>query len=318
MSNSRLLDIRNLKKYFKLKRNRVLHAVDDISFHINEGETLGLVGESGCGKSTVARTVTKVYEPDGGQILFDGTEITNLSERQFLPQRKKMQMIFQDPYSSLNGRMTVKEILCEPLEAHNYPKKAMDDLVYEYLEKVRLKKEHINRYPHEFSGGQRQRIGIARALILNPKLIICDEAISALDVSIQAQIVNLLKELQQSFHLSYLFIAHDLMMIKYISDRIGVMYLGKLVELCSSKEIYANPLHPYTELLLSAMPIPDPLLSKGREAHLSELEVPSPVNPSPGCRFYSRCQKKMAICKTVTPDLIEISAGHWGACHIYS
>ena len=318
-----LLEVKGLKKYFHLGKKmfshneKVLKAVDDISFFIRRGETLGLVGESGCGKSTTGRTILKLYEPTGGQILFNGTDITNLTQKEMLPYRKRMQMIFQDPYASLNTRMTVTDIIGEGIDTHKlYTGKERQERIYDLLHRVDLKREHANRYPHEFSGGQRQRIGIARALAVEPELIICDEPISALDVSIQAQVVNMLEDLQDEMGLTYLFIAHDLSMVKHISDRIGVMYLGQLAEVCESEELYAHPLHPYTQALLSAIPIPDPRKTRSQKRIVLQGDVTSPINPKNNCRFASRCPKCQEICKQQAPEMREISPGHFVACHM--
>jgi len=313
-----LLKVVNLKKYFSIKHGfgKVSHikAVDDVSFHINKGETLGLVGESGCGKSTTGRTILRLYEPTSGKIIFNGEDIT---KGNMLKYRKHMQMIFQDPYASLNPRMTVGDIIGEPLEIHGIAQgKEKKERVQELLKLVGLNSEHANRYPHEFSGGQRQRIGIARALAVEPEFIVCDEPISALDVSIQAQIVNMLEDLQKEFKLTYLFIAHDLSMVKHISSRVGVMYLGKLVELSTSNELYEKPLHPYTQALLSAIPIPDPNVSKSRTRIILEGDVPSPLNPPSGCRFRTRCKYAHDRCKEEEPKLVEVSSGHYVACHL--
>ncbi|MEZ0536258.1 ABC transporter ATP-binding protein [Caldicellulosiruptoraceae bacterium PP1] len=313
-----LLRIVNLKKYFPVKMGignvQYVKAVDDVSFHINKGETLGLVGESGCGKSTTGRTIIRLYEPTSGQIIFKGEDIT---KKDMLKYRKSMQMIFQDPYASLNPRMTVGDIVGEPLEIHNIAiGKEKKERVQELLRLVGLNSEHANRYPHEFSGGQRQRIGIARALAVEPEFIICDEPISALDVSIQAQIVNMLEDLQKEFKLTYLFIAHDLSMVKHISNRVGVMYLGKLVELAESNELYDNPQHPYTQALLSAIPIPDPAVSKSRSRIILEGDVPSPINPPSGCHFRTRCKYAHKRCQEEEPKLKEVSKGHYVACHL--
>lgn len=315
-----LVQVRGLKKYFRVKNDlfqpkNYLKAVDDVSFDIYEGETFGLVGESGCGKSTLGRTLLRLYEPTGGEIIFNGEDITKVSEKGMLKHRKDMQMIFQDPYASLNTRMTIAEIIGEGMEVHtNYQGEAKMKRIYELLERVGLKREHANRYPHEFSGGQRQRVGIARALAIEPKFIVCDEPISALDVSIQAQVVNMLEELQEEFGLTYLFIAHDLSMVRHISDRIGVMYLGKLMELTTSDELYDNPLHPYAQALLSAIPIPDPRADKSQRIML-EGELKSPINTKPGCLFCSRCRYKRDECETKTPELKEVLPGHFVACH---
>ncbi|MBN2259412.1 MAG: dipeptide ABC transporter ATP-binding protein [Clostridiales bacterium] len=322
-NNEILIEVKNLKKYFEVNKGffgrskEYVQAVDDISFFIRKGETLGLVGESGCGKSTTGRTLIKLYEPTGGEIIFDGVNISELSENQMKPYRKKMQMIFQDPYASLNSRMTVGDIIGESLDIHNI---ATGDKrqarIFDLLNRVGLSKDHASRYPHEFSGGQRQRIGIARALAVDPEFIICDEPISALDVSIQAQVVNMLEDLQKDFGLTYLFIAHDLSMVKHISDRIGVMYLGKMVELTDSKELYANPEHPYTQALLSAIPIPDPEVTKNSQRIILEGDVPSPINPPSGCRFRTRCQYAMERCALEEPAMREVTDGHYVSCHL--
>ncbi|AZT90891.1 dipeptide ABC transporter ATP-binding protein [Caldicellulosiruptor changbaiensis] len=313
-----LIEIKNLKKYFPVRsgfgKKAYIKAVDDVSFFIKKGETLGLVGESGCGKSTTGRTIIRLYEPTSGQIIFKGEDIT---KKDMLPYRKYMQMIFQDPYASLNPRMTVGDIIGEPLEIHNIAKgNEKKERVQELLRLVGLNSEHASRYPHEFSGGQRQRIGIARALAVEPEFIICDEPISALDVSIQAQIVNMLEDLQQELGLTYLFIAHDLSMVKHISSRVGVMYLGKLVELASSNELYEKPLHPYTQALLSAIPIPDPKISRERTRIILEGDVPSPLNPPTGCRFRTRCKYAFDRCKEEEPEFKDVGSGHYVACHL--
>ncbi len=319
-----LLEIVDLKKYFDIshsilkKNKKILTAVDGLNFFIRRGETLGLVGESGCGKTTTGRTIIKLYEPTDGKIIFDGKDITNLSTKEMLPYRKRMQMIFQDPYASLNGRMTVTDIVGEGIDTHKlYEGKERQERIYSLLHKVGLKSEHANRYPHEFSGGQRQRIGIARALAVEPELIICDEPISALDVSIQAQVVNMLEDLQDEFDLTYLFIAHDLSMVKHISDRIGVMYLGVMMELCESDTLYDRPLHPYTQALLSAIPIPDPKITRSQKRIILEGDVKSPINPPEGCRFSSRCRFCKEICEQKTPVIEEAEPGHYIACHRY-
>lgn len=320
--NDIVLQVDNLKKYFPIrgKKKQMVHAVDGVSFHIRRGKTLGLVGESGCGKSSCARTIIRIHKPDSGKIRVNGSEISKLNQKELLPHRKQMQMIFQDPYSSLNARMTVRDILAEPLIAHKITtnKSEQDDLIYEMLNKVGLSSEHAGRYPHEFSGGQRQRVGIARAFILKPKLIICDEPISALDVSIQAQIVNMLSDFQKELHLSYLFIAHDLSMVRYISDDVGVMYLGKLVELCNTDEIYKNPLHPYTRGLLSSIPIPDPAMRTLESEGGIQGDLPSPIHLPEGCRFHNRCPKAMDICQQKEPELVEYLPEHKVACHLFS
>ncbi len=320
MSNESMLEVKNLTKHYKVGSGKqVVHAVDDVSFQLAKGKTLGLVGESGCGKSSCARTIIRIYEPTSGQIILGGQDISTLNQKQLKPIRKKMQMIFQDPYASLNARMTVRDIIAEPLIAHNVVKRKEDanEYVYPMLERVGLTKEHANRYAHEFSGGQRQRVGIARALVLQPELVICDEPISALDVSIQAQVINLLRDYQEEQGLSYLFIAHDLSMVRYVSDDVGVMYLGNLVELCESKEIYKNPLHPYTKGLLGGVPIPNPKLARQKEASSIEGDLPSPIHPPSGCRFHTRCIHKMGICTEELPVLKEVSPGHCVACHLY-
>lgn len=321
--NNTLLQLNGLKKYFEIgnsffKKNRqYLTAVDDVTFNIKKGETFGLVGESGCGKSTLGRTIIKLYKPTGGNIIFDGDDISNISEKEMMKYRKRIQMIFQDPYASLNTRMTVSEIIGEGIVTHNLLKgKEKQERIHELLNTVGLKREHASRYPHEFSGGQRQRIGIARALAVEPDLIICDEPISALDVSIQAQVVNMLEDLQNKMGLTYLFIAHDLSMVKHISDRIGVMYLGKMMETCESNELYKKPLHPYTQALLSSIPIPDPVLNKKNKRIILQGDVKSPINPPEGCRFHSRCRFCEDICKEVTPELIEVEPDHFVACHL--
>ena len=321
--NQPLLQIAGLKKYFNVSKSLLkskhlyLTAVDDISFSIRRGETFGLVGESGCGKSTLGRTIIRLYEPTGGKIIFDGEDISTISQGKMLKYRKRIQMIFQDPYASLNARMTISEIIGEGIDTHNLCKGTdRQNRIHELLKTVGLKHEHSNRYPHEFSGGQRQRIGIARALAVEPELIICDEPISALDVSIQAQVVNMLEDLQDNMGLTYLFIAHDLSMVKHISDRIGVMYLGKMMEVCESKELYRKPLHPYTQALLSAIPIPDPKLNKANTRIILQGDVKSPINPPEGCRFNSRCRFCQDICKKLTPDLIEVETEHFVACHL--
>lgn len=318
-----LLEVKNLKKYFKvnkgfIKKNvRYVKAVDDISFKIYKGETLGLVGESGCGKSTTGRTLIRLYDPTDGEIIFDGAEIGQMTEQELKPFRKRIQMIFQDPYASLNTRMTVGDIIGEPLDIHGIASgEERQKRIFDLLERVGLNRMHADRYPHEFSGGQRQRIGIARALAVNPDFIICDEPISALDVSIQAQVVNMLEDLQNEFGLTYLFIAHDLSMVKHISDRIGVMYLGKMAEIADSNELYEKPLHPYTQALLSAIPIPDPEATRAKQRVILEGDVPSPINPPSGCRFRTRCIHAMPVCAEIEPELKEIETNHFVACHL--
>jgi oligopeptide transport system ATP-binding protein len=322
--NRPLLEIKNLKKYFTIesggffnRKSGNLTAVDDVTFHINKGETFGLVGESGCGKSTLGRSIVRLYQPTGGNIIYDGEDITNISQHEMMKYRKRLQMIFQDPYASLNSRLTVSEIVGEGIETHNlYTGQEKLDKIYELLTTVGLKKEHASRYPHEFSGGQRQRIGIARALAVEPELVVCDEPISALDVSIQAQVVNMLEDLQDNMGLTYLFIAHDLSMVKHISDRIGVMYLGKMMEITESNELYRKPLHPYTQALLSSIPIPDPKKNKENKRIILQGDVKSPIDPPEGCRFASRCRYVMDICREVTPELREVEPSHFVACHL--
>ncbi|WP_286207153.1 dipeptide ABC transporter ATP-binding protein [Thermomicrobium sp. CFH 73360] len=320
-----LLDVRNLKMYFPLTRGIILQrrvgwvkAVDDISFRIYRGETLGLVGESGCGKSTTGRAILQLYKPTAGQVLFNGVDLTKLPPGEMRKMRRHMQMIFQDPYASLNPRMTVGSIIAEPMQIHKLvPKEQRNQRVQELLEVVGLNPYFANRYPHEFSGGQRQRIGIARALAANPEFIVADEPVSALDVSIQAQIINLLEELQEKFHLTYLFIAHDLSVVRHISDRVAVMYLGKIVELADRNALYDDPLHPYTKALLSAVPIPDPKIEKKRERIILTGDVPSPINPPAGCRFHTRCPYAMDVCAKVEPRFVDQGGGHYVACHLY-
>ncbi|KEF38345.1 oligopeptide/dipeptide ABC transporter, ATP-binding protein [Schinkia azotoformans MEV2011] len=318
--NEKLVEVKNLKKYFKVGKHQVLHAVDNLTFDIYKGETLGLVGESGCGKSTTGRTIIRLYEATAGEVLFEGINVHGKQTKENLKKlNRKMQMIFQDPYASLNPRMTVMDIIAEGIDIHrlaNGPKERKDK-VYELLETVGLDREHANRYPHEFSGGQRQRIGIARALAVEPEFIIADEPISALDVSIQAQVVNLMQNLQEERHLTYLFIAHDLSMVKFISDRIGVMYLGSLIELAESDELYDDPLHPYTQALLSAIPIPDPIVERSRQRIVLQGDLPSPINPPTGCRFHTRCPHAMDVCITHEPKWFEVKEKHWAACHLH-
>jgi len=318
-----LVQVRNLKKYFPIKRGMLqrhvgdVKAVDDVSFDIYKGETLGLVGESGSGKTTVGRTMLRLYEATGGQVIFEGNDLVNLSGGELRRMRRRMQMIFQDPYASLNPRMTVGGIVGEPLEVHGVARrKERRERVQELLRIVGLNPYFVNRYPHEFSGGQRQRIGIARALALNPDLIVCDEPISALDVSIQAQVVNLLEDLQDRLGLTYLFIAHDLSMVRHISDRVAVMYLGKIMELASRDEIYLNPLHPYTVALMSAVPVPDPVVEEERQRIILEGDIPSPSTPPVGCNFSTRCPKAIDICFEAEPEFVEVEPGHFCACHL--
>jgi peptide/nickel transport system ATP-binding protein len=319
MEKQALLQVNNLKKHFHLGKSEILKAVDGITFHIHKGETFGIVGESGCGKSTVGRTIIGLYDRTEGEVIFKGKNIHTMNQKERYAFRRQMQMIFQDPYASLNPRSTVSEIISEPMEAHGMFANKQDQLksVYQLLEDVGLHKEHANRYPHEFSGGQRQRIGIARALALDPEFIIADEPISALDVSVQAQVVNLLKRLQKEKGLTYLFIAHDLAMVKQISDRIGVMYLGHMVELTENDKLYNRPLHPYTRALLSAIPIPDPDVEDKRERIILEGELPSPINPPSGCVFRTRCPMAMDVCALEKPKWKEVHHHHYVACHLY-
>jgi oligopeptide transport system ATP-binding protein len=318
-----LLEVKNLKMHFPVTSGIVfqravahIKAVDDISFQVHQGETLGLVGESGCGKTTTGRCILQLYKPTAGQILFEGQELTKLTTRQMRTMRRQMQVVFQDPFSSLNPRMTAGNIIGEPLIVHGLVKSKAEykDRVAELLQNVGLNPYMADRFPHEFSGGQRQRIGVARALSVDPKFIVCDEPVSALDVSIQAQVINLLEDLQEQFNLTYLFIAHDLSVVRHISDRVAVMYLGRIVEIADRNDIYRNPLHPYTKALLSAVPIPDPIIDAQRERILLSGEVPSPLNPPSGCVFHPRCPIAIDDCSRVVPDLKEVEPGHWAAC----
>jgi oligopeptide/dipeptide ABC transporter ATP-binding protein len=317
-----LVEVQHLKKYFPIRRGILsrevarVHAVDDVTVSVSEGETLGLVGESGCGKSTLGRCIVRLLEPTAGDVIFDGHSIGKLRARALRPLRREMQMIFQDPYASLNPRKRVGTIIGDPMRIHGIgDRKERKEAVEELLKKVGLSPEHYNRFPHEFSGGQRQRIGVARALAQRPKLIVADEPVSALDVSIQAQMVNLLEELQDEFRLTYVFIAHDLGVVRHVSDRIAVMYLGKLVELSPAEELYTRPIMPYTEALLSAVPVPDPDLADKRERIVLEGDVPSPIDPPSGCRFHPRCRYATEICSQVEPPLVEYGNGHLAACH---
>ena len=313
-----LLEVKNLKKYFKIDSKTWLKAVDDVSFGIEEGETLGLVGESGCGKSTLGRTVIGLYPPTDGSILFEGRDITRLTAKERVALTRKMQIIYQDPYACLDPRMTVADIIAEGLDIHGICKgEQRRKRIYELLRLVGMNEEHANRFPHEFSGGQRQRIGIARALAIDPKFIICDEPISALDVSIQAQVVNLLEDLQKQLGLTYLFIAHDISMVAHISDRIAVMYLGAMAELAPSKDIMESPLHPYTKALLSAVPFADPDASRARNRIKLTGDVPSPMSAQTGCKFASRCSQCTKACREEAPTLREVRPGHFVSCHLY-
>lgn len=322
--SDKLLQVEHLKQYFPAggmgKTRKFVKAVDDVSFFVNKGETLGLVGESGCGKTTTGRSILRLYEPTGGKITFDGNvilDVENKVKADMLPYRQKMQMVFQDPYASLDPRMTVGDIVGEAIDIHKLAanKKERHDMIISMLEKVGLNSEHANRYPHEFSGGQRQRVGIARALAVNPQFIVCDEPISALDVSIQAQVVNMFEELQEQMGLTYLFIAHDLSVVKHISDRIGVMYLGKMVELADSYELVARSLHPYTKSLISAIPIADPIKARASKRIVLQGDVPSPLNPPTGCRFRTRCPYADECCAQKEPEWREVEKGHYVACH---
>ena len=316
-----LIEVRNLRMYFPvgtsfLGGRKLLKAVDDVSFDLFPGETFGLVGESGCGKTTVGRSLVRLYRPTGGQILLDGTDIAPLSERDVLPYRRRMQMIFQDPYASLNPRMTVSSIIGEPMRLQGASPDAIDARVRELIEQVGLKKDHLNRYPHEFSGGQRQRIGIARALSTRPEFIVCDEPISALDVSIQAQVINMLEDLQREMGITYLFVSHDLSMVRHISHRVGVMYLGHLVEVANVHDLYADMRHPYTRALLSAVPVADPDLAANANRIILQGDVPTPIDPPSGCPFRTRCRFSEKRCAETRPELREVASGHLVACHL--
>ena len=315
-----MISVRNLKMYFPVggslfEKKKTLKAVDDVSFDLYPGETFGLVGESGCGKTTVGRTIVRLYQPTAGQILLDGTDIAPLNEKEVLPYRSRMQMIFQDPYASLNPRMTVASIVGEPLRYQGMSARDINDRVRELVECVGLKEDHLSRYPHEFSGGQRQRIGIARALASKPDFIVCDEPISALDVSIQAQIINMLEELQARFGMTYLFVSHDLSMVRHISKRVAVMYLGHIVEMAPVNELYANMLHPYTQALMSAVPIADPDAAEKSRRIVLQGDVPQPINPPSGCPFRTRCPYADKACAEQIPELKDMGDGHMVACH---
>lgn len=319
-----LVDVEHLKKYYPINKGffggtkKYVKAVDDISFQIYKGETFGLVGESGCGKSTTGRSIVRLFDVTDGKILFDGHDVAKMSEHQLKPFRKRMQTIFQDPYSSLNPGMTVFELISEPMNIHDsLGEKERKEIIQDLLERVGLKKEHLDRYPHEFSGGQRQRVSIARSLAVKPEFIMCDEPISALDVSVQAQVVNMLEDLQNELGLTYLFIAHDLSMVRHISDRIGVMYLGQLVEVAESNELYDHPAHPYTQALLSSIPIADPKL-RNQKRIMMEGDIPSPLSAIRGCKFQSRCPYVSSRCVEEQPKLVSISPGHQVACHLFS
>jgi len=323
-SRQKLVEIRDLKMWFPIMRGVLrrhvadVKAVDGLNFDVYQGETLGLVGESGCGKSTTGRAILQLYRPTAGSVLFEGQDLIMIKGEDLRKMRRRMQMIFQDPYASLNPRMTVGSIVAEPLEVHNIGTKSERlDRVRELLQVVGLNPYFINRYPHEFSGGQRQRIGVARALAVNPAFIVCDEPISALDVSIQAQVINLLEDLQERFGLTYLFIAHDLSVVRHISNRIAVMYLGKIMELADRDELYRNPMHPYSQALLSAVPIPDPVIEEKRHRIILEGDVPSPVNPPKGCNFCTRCPKALDMCREQEPEFRDYGGGHWVACWLH-
>ncbi|WP_242266902.1 ABC transporter ATP-binding protein [Bacillus cereus group sp. BfR-BA-01518] len=323
MHEENLIEVRNLKKYFLIKKGlfgrktEQLKAVEDLSFTIKKGETFGLVGESGCGKSTTGRSIIRLHDVTSGNVLFDGKDIASLKESELKEYRKRMQIIFQDPYASLNPSMNVFQIISEPMNIHgSYEKEEQKEIILDLLKKVGLKEEHLYRYPHEFSGGQRQRISIARALSVKPDFILCDEPISALDVSVQAQVVNMLQDIQEETGVTYLFIAHDLSMVRHISDRIGVMYLGNIVEIADSEDLYTKPAHPYTQALLSSMPEPDPT-NIGKERIILEGEVPSPLNSPSGCKFRTRCKFATEKCAQEVPKMVEIAKGHEVACHLF-
>ena len=314
-ANNKLIEVKHLKKYFNVGKNKVLHAVDDVSFSIDKGQTLGLVGESGCGKSTLGRLLIRLLPATSGEVFFQGAKITAMKEMEFAPYRRQMQIIFQDPYASLNPRMKVLDIIAEPLVTYGLAanKKELENQVMELMDLVGIPREFRNRYPHQFSGGQRQRIGIARAIALQPKLIVCDEPVSALDVSIQSQVLNLLKDLQEQRKLTYLFISHDLSVVRHVSDRVAVMYLGSVVEVAEKRELYGHPLHPYTKALLSAIPIPD--ANRKRQRIILEGDVPSAYNPPAGCKFHTRCPKATERCSEEVPELRDLGNGHLAACH---
>lgn len=313
-----ILQVSHLKKYFPMGNNQILKAVDDVSFEIYQGKTLGLVGESGCGKTTCGRTCTGLYSRTSGKVLFRGQDVHEMRGKERKDFTKKVQTIFQDPYASLDPRMKVSDIIAEGMRIHHMASKSEErEIVQDLLKQVGLQSEHANRYIHEFSGGQRQRIGIARALAIHPEFLACDEPISALDVSIQAQIINLLREMQVKMGLTYLFVAHDLSMVRHISDQVAVMYLGKIVELTSSDELYSNPVHPYTQALLSTIPIPDPDVEEARERIVLNGDVPSPISPPKGCRFCSRCKYATKKCSEMEPEMKQIGTGHYVACHLY-